>query len=267
MRSPADAARLVADLCALFRGGRAKGICVLTAYIDDGGSYPDTVSLTLGGCIANESEWLKASADWHRTLCNYAAADYHGVDCHQHQKDFKGWPIERSDALEFDLINVLRKHDIWFLGAFVEKQNYANLPIDRQQQLNEPYLLLFEHCLDRINDTGLPPNEPIALVFEETKEFAARAMAVYDVMKRKPKWRNRLVSCSKASKGDFTPLQCADLVAYWFNKTLCERETVDKSFTLARRPQYKRLIQDNRAKFVEFDEQGLATKIGEVAAQ
>lgn len=73
---------------------------MLKAYFDASGKNdPATRILTLGGLVASEAVWPDFEKEWQAVLGLYCLDSFHMMDAIASQRDFKGWPTQKVDAL------------------------------------------------------------------------------------------------------------------------------------------------------------------------
>lgn len=265
--TPVEAGELAGAIC---RTAHPPGSCseriaaVLTAYLDDSGSYPANTYVAIAGAIGPEVEWAHLTIEWQQVIQSKGVRVFHRSDCQALEGEFKGWTASDRDSLVEQLIDLFLAHrQLWGIGAFVSRRDYHEyVPYELRKAVGKPYLMCLEASFHRVDGTTLSKEEKIGVVFERSDEYVGKARELYYKLVKKPQWKDRLLSFTDAPKEQFTPLQVADLMA-WELRNHCH--SVWHTYG-ATPPGFQKLYDSNRCRFAEFDRDGIHRLLGELAS-
>lgn len=194
---------------------------VLAAYLDE--SYDQEV-FALAGFLSYEEVWRTVEKQWKRVLRDNDIERFHAADCSSGFGEFRGWTAKRRTGLMKRLLRSLIRPEMYCLSFGVVVP--ASKELFRAKRNDDFYPACLQTCMEVIakKTVLLPAGERVSIIADRSR-FAAKGMKVFDMMTSKREIVGaRFKSITFASWEDFTPLQCADLMAYEAFKMLRRQE-------------------------------------------
>ncbi len=135
------------------------------------------------------------------------------TECETFQGQFKDWKPDQKVSLITDLTNIINSVKLYGFGSSVD------IPLFRTVFPGEPeealYFLCFRHCVSQMAWWAAGVNQTAAFVFDQNKQFAHRAHALFDRLAATPSsYQRGFGTLTFADRRKFVPLQAADLIAY-----------------------------------------------------
>ncbi len=207
---------------------------MLTAYLDESGHSKDTNFVGISGIVAAMDKWEIFEEKWQAVLTEYGLDYCHMSEFAHSVGQFDGWDKDESKRRRFlaQIVNIIDETEGKIFSSVVDNVEFKKRGESLQMAV-DPYYLCFQDCLKAIaiNGTFEPPNEKVAMVFECQTEFAAKALKLWQTMKkRKDEVYQRIGAFSMDDGVRLLPLQAADFIAY---------ETTKYCENLVNRPQDK----------------------------
>jgi len=214
------------------RSGRFEDetFVILSGFIDesyDGKAIPEV--FTLSCILASGSEWPWIEWAWQKVLEEKNAAlisvgrkplsRYHAVDCHERERDFKGWSREERDEFVFKLFVVFRRHHTSHIAMSISVRDLLEIwGEDVQNPMSLAHDLLLGFIMNEIGISFEEENfhRKVALFYERSDYGLDLQNTFNRLMGADDSFRFKDVFTTIDSMGweDCIPLQLADLVAY-----------------------------------------------------
>jgi Protein of unknown function (DUF3800) len=217
-----SSARDVLELCRAVLNGRDGWVIVLKAYMDESGTHGDSPVVTVGMYAGKPSVWQGWTVDWNRNKRPIKV--YHSVDAHNRDGEFKG--MERDERNKFcaKLLPVIARHKILGVAVGIHMGAFRTAMESRPELLamfGTPYTACFQWAvqtflamMDENNDT-----QRVAF-YHECNDYQEEARAAFAYVEAQRKLLSTRRSLTFGGKGDFVPLQAADVLAYESNHKL-----------------------------------------------
>lgn len=182
----------------------------LVLYGDASGKEEDPI-LAVGGVVGRTDEWLKFEPEWNAVLKEFDVPYFHMREfAHSVDAYAVGWKGKEAKRKAFidGLVNTIRPHAAYWMGACVVRDDY--LRVDADYQLHEilyPYTLCAMTCVDHADNWRDIhwPTVLIEYIFECGDPHRGQLMdAVRAKTGSDPIFRKR----------NTLPLQVADFAAY-----------------------------------------------------
>jgi Protein of unknown function (DUF3800) len=197
---------------------------IWTAYLDESGTHDDSPIMLMGGFLANEDQWKSFDKEWQSLLNSFGIPFSHAVDLKHRKKQFKGWPVKKSD--EFVLaVNRIREEQLELaVTAIIRKDDYNSIyksaPNPRKLRKDSKFGVLFRGCLSAIvsavtTNLELAKQATINFILEDGAKNAHDAERLFELGKSNnlPEWSHLLGSLTFGQKQSYG-LQAADLLVY-----------------------------------------------------
>lgn len=199
-------------------GSGKKVIAVLQAYFDESGHIHDRKVLTIAAMVSTEKKWLVFTEKWSKRLRRDHVAVFRMSNFEDRRGEFNGWDDDRRTCFISDLAAILKNSILFGVAHSVVVEDWNAVMRDRWpvpfERKRAAYIILLQTCMEQIAQTHkLPGNATIASIFEQNDFIAAAIQQQFLNLKQKP-LLSRFVSMSFAPKGQFVPLQAADMWAF-----------------------------------------------------
>jgi hypothetical protein len=197
-------------------------IVVLRAFMDESGTHDNSPVVVVGLYVGKPKVWVEWTKDWNRNKKPIKV--YHAVDCHNRDREFKGWERPKRDAFVAKMLPVLGRHPI--VGIVVGIHMVAfRAAMESHPELREmfgtPYTACFQWAvqtlISMLEEKG--DNQRIAF-FHESNDYEEEANAAFSYLKAQKVLNNRIMTLTFGGKDDFVPLQAADVLSYEGNHLL-----------------------------------------------
>jgi hypothetical protein len=212
--------RNVYDHSRCFLDERNGFVAVLKAAMDESGTHEHSPVVTVAAHFAKPRTWQGWTVDWNRAKKPIKV--FHASDCNNFTGEFNGWTKDDRNAYAAKLLPVIPKHKI--MGAAVGMQmdafrrEMASHP-DLRDLFGTPYTACFQWAVHTVLDMAsvLDPDMRVAFV-HEVNDYKGEAIEAFEfIMER---YGRRAASLAFADKGEYVPLQAADVLAYETNHML-----------------------------------------------
>jgi hypothetical protein len=197
--------------------------------MDESGTHGGSPVVTVGLYVGKPSNWQGWTKDWNRHKRNVPAGRkpikvYHSVDAHNRTEEFDGWDRPERNDYCAQLLPVIARHKILgvAVGIHMKAFDAAMQPHpELRAMFGTPYTACFqwtvETFLQMMDEKG--STQRVAF-FHESNDYEAEANAAFAYVEQQRRITKRPISLTFGGKGDFVPLQAADVLAYEANHTL-----------------------------------------------
>jgi hypothetical protein len=195
---------------------------MLSAYMDETGHFEDKGQRFVGmaGLIAPAHNWQRFETKWKAALQKFQIPHFHMVEFAGFKGEFEGWSEIKRRNLMSRLLTIIDVTYGYPFGSVIPLDVYRSLSPERQKRFKDPYFLAFMDCIIAAAMLMAPhaPDEKMALVFSEQRQFRAHALRLYDHAQRTFRNMMKVTTPIFRDMREIGPLQAADLVAYEFYK-------------------------------------------------
>lgn len=194
----------------------------------------DDTCLVITCVFARAADWMVIVRPWRDLLSEYGIPEFHAEHCENRRGCWESWtdPADRWAAagrfLDLIAVNPLPFPTVFATAVDLASFNTIAAPMIRaahpRGRLDAPWLLAFQHVLDRMVDAqrmtndSLGTRENIDLICDEKKDFSGRVGR--RVKELKETTDQPLSDVTFADSESAVGLQMADLVAYEARKAL-----------------------------------------------
>lgn len=165
---------------------------------------------------ANDQHWTQFSERWNRALETHHASYLHMREFAHSREMFEGWSEEQRRGLLGDCLACLDGLPISLTASVMLEADFRRLDEARQKHLNDPYLIVFQDCVQAsvVANYTQPSGEKLATVFSRNDEFKGRFDTIFNRAKREFRDGSELGELKFEDMRSCPPLQLADLVGY-----------------------------------------------------
>lgn len=189
---------------------------MLKVFLDESGTHEDSPVVTVSAVFAKPTVWQMWTKDWNRTKGQVKI--FHAVDVHNCAGEFTGWSVNKRTDLVKTLLPIIPKHKIGLLLSGIDWKGLRDALGHRPEILQwfgHPYLACLHWIIPAVCERARAEGHSRVAFLHEQNQYRSQALDTYDYLKRKVAIVTEMdTSFSFGSKGDFPPLQCADIVAY-----------------------------------------------------
>jgi hypothetical protein len=198
---------------------------MLAAYLDETGLHGGSPFVAVCGLVGTTLEWSRLEHPWAENLQTTRVSVFHGFDCENGDGEFFGKSLGIRESLVTGLSTDLAKRelDVGVCGV-VQKEWDQCASTETKQRFQTPYHFCLEFIFQKLNSwSRINANgEPIAMVFAEHQQYAARTMEIYEHYV----YSNQFPHLGLLSFGKpkcLIQLQAADLLAHETYKYMRQR--------------------------------------------
>jgi hypothetical protein len=209
---------------------------VFTGYYDESGTHGGSPFTILAGFVGSAENWARFEREWSKVLRNHGITHLRAKQLFHRQKQHKGWKDRQIERLWNDILYVIqdRRDDFFASKTLLREDDYTRSYVDggplKRERLDSRYALCLRAFLDFnplfFTDRGRRHAEvPVNFVLEAGHRNAPDALRVFNEVKsdKRIPHRHLIGSISFGEKKEFPALQAADMLAYLFYQTECER--------------------------------------------
>lgn len=220
-------------VCGLPSAQREKWLlCMLTCFVDDSGSEPDSRPVfVLAGHISPVERWKQFTDDWDAALkSGPKQLQYFKMsEANSLKFQFLGWDEEARDAKLKELAKIIKDHVMFSIRAVLWRADLEYVQKQYAAYRIQPYELLFHHLMPRVvaRVMGLGIEEKIDFVFDDQGDAGDQATASYRQAEEFiPQEMLEYVAGPPNHRCDrtFLPLQAADMLAWQVRRFCYENE-------------------------------------------
>lgn len=204
---------------------------MLSAFFDETGHSQDEKQLFngMGGVLAPTDHWEGFEEKWERTRQEFKIEFFHMKDFAHFRGFFDGWSETKRQKLYDKLLRHMETTHVLPMGVSIPMEAFRGFPEEQRQKFIDPYYLGFWSVITQstifMNNSGMSPEEKVALVFSEQVEFKNKAHELYDEITQTQYDSVRMRNATRILKDrtlspvfrdmrHFAALQAADIVAY-----------------------------------------------------
>jgi hypothetical protein len=205
-----------------------------------------------GGYLGTEVQWGTFEREWRTALHSAGVKVFHATDFFSCREEFAQWEIgsPRHTKYAKRFAAIAEKHTATAIGRGVVPSAFAEIidplfrkypPVKSGRFTSQTWCastLLF--AASRI---ALPRGERIAAIFEQESGIGLVVDYFNFLKRRHVSWTERFVSVGTGDKGEFVPLQGADLLAH---ESWRRAKEVLSPTGRAERKTFKRLVAGDR---------------------
>jgi len=229
-------------------------VCVLdlTFYADESGIHdphgeePGSEVAAVAGYIATKSQWKKFERRWNTALKKYKVPEFHMSEYNRRKQKplspYIGWSNEKKKRFLRLLIKIARDNTLYGYSSMVETRAWDTI-LDSETKLGmpkgkkgkvleelvyNPYIVCFQNFfakfpkfLSEVVDPVVSKRTPVgrvSFVFHQHEVFGPAAQIGYNIIHRDLDYGRRLGALKFGSSEDYSPLQAADLFAFYCRK-------------------------------------------------
>jgi hypothetical protein len=227
IQTPAEqAASRVYEISDSILAGRDGLIVVIEVYVDESGTHDDSKNVAVSAVWADKTEWFRWTLDW--VAAKAPIKVYHSVDCHNRDGEYAGWTKEQRDEHVLRVLPVIRDHAIFGHFAAVSKSAIVSSiqaktapnigPLVRRFIGDGIYLVCLYWAIRSAWEHLYSQGHREVAFFCENNQYAHDMLDVFTSLRElHPDWK---ATFTVGSKGDYVPLQCADIVAFEGNRQM-----------------------------------------------
>jgi len=207
----------------------------LEAYADETGTHDDTGrqpgSEVAGVCgyIAWADDWQKFCGEWQQVLASHGVRRFHFAEFadvtngpRKPDWPYRGWSNEKRDSFLNTLAIIAGKRIQRGIAALVSVRDYERImPPHLKATYPRPYYFCLQAFLEGILEyakSSLPlpysASTRFSVCLDRTTFPPGSAYVIYNMLKERRDFDNRLAQITFADSRNVLPLQAADLLAY-----------------------------------------------------
>jgi hypothetical protein len=199
---------------------------VFACYLDEARTDAESAIVTMAGYIGPYLEWHTFEIAAAATFENFGVNPLHGYDFYNGKKEFKGWDHVKREAFAMQMQGHLARSAVMGITFSTTKAEFVAAKKKHGAMPNEsPYGFCFRAIVNLLcNDPimrmqfDVIPSAHISFVLEQGARNSEDAKRVFDGLKRKSPFRERLNSLIFAPKDSTKSLQMADFLAFYSRK-------------------------------------------------
>jgi hypothetical protein len=189
----------------------------------------------VGGFFSNENVWENIEQRWKAENNRVGVTRFHATHVNARSGEFEGWSKEKQIEYSKNLIQILRDQgrDLHALSCGIWASDYYRIINEYgRRKMGHPYISCFNSCVALIAQEmevrNFPPEHKFAVIMDRN-QFENEAVESFYKMKDSTDWTLgcRMATCAPGSTEDFTPLECADLIAYETFRLVHDKSTGD----------------------------------------
>jgi hypothetical protein len=201
--------------------------------------------------------------------------EFKASDCQHRRGEFKHWEWDDSQACYAQFVDLLRQCNLLGVSTAIDLKAFNRLvpSIKRMRHTGywPAYFLAFQLQAETVVEAadravGLPPEDRIAFIFDETSEYEGRAYELWRTLRQSDMaWIRRLGPITFDKSHYFPGLQAADLLAYEVQRNI--REVVWADSPGPGRWQFQALKANGHLNLSYIEEEGLEMYMDVIKAQ
>jgi hypothetical protein len=224
-------AQQVWDFSRAFLNGQ-RGWCSVTmlkTFMDETGVHDDAEMVAVGAYIARPKHWRAWTKDWniHKRKVPPGRRPievFHSTDCANYRREFDGWTKEERDSYVAQLLPVTPSHELagFVIGVHLPGlQKAFNGRHELIDMFGTPYAACFQWAISNIMEiaTTYGKGERMAFI-HEINDYKGECVKAFEYVSTYLNPRKIPMTFGFGSKGDYPPLQAADVLAYEGGKFL-----------------------------------------------
>lgn len=194
-------------------------VAFLRVCLDESGTHEGSQVVIVGAAWAKPSSWKAWTRDWN--AAKRPIKVHHSVECHSRKGEYCGWSREQRDDYVKRILPVIPKHKIQGRIAGLDVNAYRERLADRPDIMHlfgEPYVACLNWVLSDICDVAMREGHGRLAFVHEINGYQDEVLHLFGRIQRS--YPSLKLTMAFAAKGDYVPLQCADVFAYEGNHTL-----------------------------------------------
>jgi hypothetical protein len=190
--------------------------------MDESGTHGDSPVVNVGMYFGKPKTWREWTKDWNQAKKPIKV--YHAVDCHNRTNEFEGWERPARDAYVAKVLPALARHQIMGITVGVHMHSF-NAAMDGRPDLKamfgNPYSACFQWAVQTLLGMLAEHGHPQRVAFfHENNNYQDEARSAFAYVEALRILGDNPISLTFGTKGDFVPLQSADILAYEANHLL-----------------------------------------------
>jgi hypothetical protein len=215
---------------------------MIDVYMDESGVHDGAPAVTSSAVWARPSVWGSWTRDWIKA--KQPINIFHASECSGRTGEFKGWSRGQRDELVIKrLLPTFPAHKLHgrFGGIHKEALNRClEAYPEIKREFGDPYFACIHWSFRRVCEYAMKHNHQRVSVIHEISDYQVDVKYVFEYTQRK--FPDLEMTLRFGKKGDFVPLQAADLVAYEGYKFL-EGGSAERKPIAALDPTGKRMMK------------------------
>jgi hypothetical protein len=252
-----NTAQQVLEFSRAFLNGKRGWCIVLKTYFDETGVHDDAEMVAVAGYISRPRHWQAWTKDWNvhkrRVPLGHRPINvFHSTDCANYRKEFAGWTKDERDPYVAQLLPVMPSHE---LAGVVIGVNLHDLGRSMKghpellEMFGTPYTACFQWAVSTIVDIATERGKGERMAFiHEINDYQGEATKAFKYVREFLNPRNISMTLGFGTKGDYPPLQAADVLAYEGGKFLKNPTDTPRRAWTALDPDKTRIIARSYSK-------------------
>jgi hypothetical protein len=188
---------------------------MITGYVDESGHSAETPFVSMAAFVAQADVWREFDAQWNAALETSGAPYLHMRELAHFRGAFSGWSEDRRRGLIAAAVEAINVHRLVAVGAAISVQAFRALPAEAQEGFRDPFFCcLQEMAYGLVRCADDPPRVRCKAVFSQQNEFRPTAERLWQDLRQRPGFAERLGDIEFANMRTSPGLQAADLLAY-----------------------------------------------------
>jgi uncharacterized protein DUF3800 len=213
-------ARDILEMSRAFLADKEGVIAVLKVFMDESGTHDTSPVVTVAAYMGRPTAWRDWTSKWARVLRPIKV--YHAVDAQHLKGEFEGWTSAEVGELVAKLLPITANAAIGAVAASIDLRVFEKAISGRddlKELFGNPYIACLQNVMHVLMAivANAGTGERIAFI-HENNGYHQEAYDCFDWVKKNCNYGGNVVSLSFGAKGDYPPLQAADILAYETNK-------------------------------------------------
>jgi hypothetical protein len=195
-------------------------VVVLTCYLDDAGTDPQSPLVVLAGYVGPYQNWVLFEGMARPVLEAEGVSFVHGKELYQTKSPFAGWRMARKHAFVAALQDKLQRAAFFGINFAIMKGPFEDA---KERGGESAFGLCFRATFDailrarRVTD-AIKSGQKISFVIEQGNKNNNDVLRIYNEMVFKHEYGSAFGGLSFAKKNSTISLQMADLLAYYMKR-------------------------------------------------
>lgn len=193
----------------------------LEVYLDESGTHDQSPVVSVSAVWATRDEWVDWTVEWLKAQAPIKF--HHSVDCHNRSGEFRGWDQGERDKYVKRILSVIRDRNICGHFACIDVAEISRLLMARyeiqvtpREMIRGYYFICLSWAIRSACDVLLREGWKEITFIHEDNDFLDEATRAFNYVSAE--FPDAVLSFRFGSKAAYTPLQCADILAYEGNR-------------------------------------------------
>lgn len=200
-------------------------------FADETGKVGSEPIVAFAGIVSTEDRWQAFNDGWSQVMDETGITSIHTSELMSPARSYQGRGFSADQ--KYDLLQkclaLANTHAFMSLGSAVDCSAFKFLSKHSKDKIGgDGHVMAFTAFLHQLVSTfevavenGFIPKQPMALVFDDNQEYAAKCYKVFSRRRQNnPIWRDWIKSICFADDAANTPIQAADILAWLLNQHL-----------------------------------------------